>query len=148
LTDLTSDERLIWRQLRDRARTGSPADLDAACIHYGELGRLVDPDEPWHFPMSRPPLRGFNDALGHVSQYEHEHGRPLLSALVTTVDDNQPGHGFAVFAATLGLAVGDPEKFWRAEVARVVSFWSATDDVLLLDAAVDRLLGALASRRS
>jgi hypothetical protein len=143
LIQLTADERFIWRQLRDRARAGATERPEAACIYYRDLGVLVDPDGRWHYPMSRPPFRGFNDALGHVSQYEHEHGRPLLSSLVTSVDDGQPGKGFAQFAISLGFDVPDPESFWRGQLARTVAFWSSMDDTLLLDAAVDRVLGAL-----
>ncbi|MEV7046625.1 hypothetical protein [Amycolatopsis sp. NPDC051061] len=143
MTQLTPDERLIWRQLRNRARDASTTQPEAACIHYRDLGLLVDPDGRWHYPMSRPPFRGFNDALGHVSQYEHGRGRPLLSSLVTTMDDGQPGKGFALFAVSLGFEVVDPEPFWRRELTRTVAFWSSMDDTLLLDAAVDRVLSAV-----
>jgi hypothetical protein len=142
---LTTEERLIWRCLRDQARAGAIIDPEASCIHYGTLGKQVDPDDAWRYPMSRPPFRGFNDALGHVSQYEHEHGRPLLSSLVTTVDDGQPGTGFALFVKSLGLAVDGPEAFWRAEVKKTVYFWSTADQILLLDAAADRIIATLAN---
>jgi hypothetical protein len=147
LIELSREDRLIWRQLRDRASAGSSKDPQNSCIHYGELGKLVDPDGVWHYPRSRPPMHGFGDALGHVSRYEHEHGRPLLSALVTAVDTDKPGKGFAEFAESLGIQVGDPDTFWSEEVSRVVKFWSSSDDTLLLDAAVDRVLRELAAIR-
>jgi hypothetical protein len=83
---LTGEDRLIWCELHRRACAGSPDCAHLACIHYRDLGVLIDPEQAWHSPMSRPPFRGFNDALGHVSQYEFEHGRPLLSCLATAVD--------------------------------------------------------------
>ncbi|HWE88622.1 MAG TPA: hypothetical protein VG317_04065 [Pseudonocardiaceae bacterium] len=143
MIELTTEERLIWRQLRDRARAGSVDDPQAACIYYGDLGRLVDPAGTWHFPRSRPQMFGFNIALGHVSEYEHQHGRPLLSSLVVAKSENQPGKGFAPLAASLGYDVTDAEQFWRDEIKKTVAFWSSTDDTLLRDAAVDRVLGEL-----
>ncbi|SFQ20779.1 hypothetical protein [Amycolatopsis rubida] len=59
------------------------------------------------------------------------------------MDDGQPGKGFAQFAASLGFEVADPESFWREQLARTVAYWSSADDTVLLDAAVDRVLGAL-----
>jgi hypothetical protein len=95
---LTDKERLIWRELRARATSGNAEAPTPACLRYSELGRLVDPDRTWHYPMSRPPFRGLNDALGHVSQYEYEPNRPLLSALVVTAETDRPGAGFSQFA--------------------------------------------------
>lgn len=90
---LTDEDRLIWRELHARASAASATAATSACVPYGQLGTLVDPDGTWHYPMSRPPFRGLNDALGRVSHYEFEHGRPLLSSLVVTVDtaDLEPG---------------------------------------------------------
>jgi hypothetical protein len=39
--------------------------------------------------------------------------------------------------------VKDDEAFWRRELEEVVRFWSANDPVLVLDAAVDRVLDEL-----
>lgn len=136
---LTNEDRLIWCELQARARAGSPLAANRACVHYGELGMLVDPDGVWSYPMSRPPFRGFNDALGHVSQYEFEHGRPLLSSLVVTVDSGRPGAGFGQFAARLGVEVGDPDTFWEKELMRTVAFWSSGAAVLAIDARLDAL---------
>jgi hypothetical protein len=136
---LTNEDRLIWRELQARASASSRATASQACVHYGELGMLVDPDGTWSYPMSRPPFRGFNDAVGHASQYEFEHGRPLLSSLVVTVDSGRPGTGFSQFAARLGVEVGDPDAFWEQELTRTVAFWSAGAVVLAIDARLDAL---------
>jgi hypothetical protein len=93
--------------------------------------------------MSRPPFRTMFPALGRVSRYEMEHGRPLLSALVVSQDKREPGDGFVQLARELGLPVQDPGTYWDEELREVVRFWSAHDPVLLLDAAVDRLMGEL-----
>lgn len=142
---LTSRERIVWRELRRLAQAGVVDDPFKSCLHYGELGLLVDPTGQWRYPMTRPPFRGLNEALGHVSMYEVEHGRPLLSALVTAAKNDQPGAGFAKLARYLGFTVDNPVEFWRDEVERTVVFWSASDPVLLLDAAMDRVLSELAA---
>lgn len=144
MIELSMHERIIWRLLRDRARSATHADPIPALITYGELGRLADPDGTWRYPMSRPPFRGLNEALGHVSMYEVEHGRPMPTALVVSVDHQKPGDGFAKLARHLGFTVDDPEKHWTAELERTVDFWSADDPVLVLDAAMDRVLSELA----
>ncbi len=41
--------------------------------------------------MSRPPFRTLFPALGRISAYEAEHGRPLLSALAKAPHEHSPG---------------------------------------------------------
>jgi len=82
-------------------------------------------------------------ALGHVSMYEVEHGRLMLSALVMKQDSGTAGPGFADLARHLKFDVQDEEAFWKRELEEVVRFWSAKDLVLLLDAAVDRVMEEL-----
>jgi hypothetical protein len=38
--------------------------VDSAVVTYGSIGREVDPDGSSRYPMTRPPLRGFNEARG------------------------------------------------------------------------------------
>lgn len=145
MIELTRHERIVWQLLRDRAQSADPTDPTPALITYRDLGRLADPDETWRFPMSRPPFRGLNEALGHVSMYEVEHGRPMLSALVVNADHQSPGAGFTKLAEHLGFVVDDPHQFWLSELQRIADFWSAGDLVLVLDAAMDRVLSELAA---
>lgn len=146
---LTAKERVIWAALRNRARAASPNDADRSCISYNELGHQVDPDGLWKGqPMTRPPFRGLNIALGHISRYEHEHGRPLLSSLVVNQDSGEPGSGFAAeFGQLRGGNVVDHTAFWREELTRTIDFWLARDDMLIFDEAVERLLAELAAIR-
>ena len=137
---LTPFERALHRALVTRARSANAdAPLDA-CMSYGELCAVVDPDATSNYPMTRPPFRGLNEALGHVSMYEAEHGRPLLTALVVQQDSRHPGPGFARLGRHLGFEVDDEDGFWRRELAEVVRFWALGDQVLVLDAAVDRII--------
>ena len=59
--------------------------------------------------------------LGEISTYEHQQGRPLLTAIVVHKRDNRPGVGFFNLARELGLyCPGDnQEAFWTKEVNRV-----------------------------
>lgn len=139
---LTSAERDIHRVLLSRAQDTDPATSDEACITYKALGRLIDP-EGRNPGMTRPPFRTMFSALGHVSMYEVEHGRPLLSALVVNQDSGTAGPGFADLARHLGFEVQDDEAFWRRTLEEVVRFWSAKDPVLVLDASVDRVVEEL-----
>ncbi|MFF3963027.1 hypothetical protein ACFYZI_15805 [Streptomyces griseorubiginosus] len=139
---LTSTERFIHRVLSARAREADVTKPREACLTYKELGLLIDP-EGLNTGMSRPPFRTLFPALGHVSRYEVEHGRPMLSALVVSQDSQVPGPGFVELARQLQLPVHDPDTYWDEELAEVVRFWSAHDPVLLLDAAVDRLMTEL-----
>jgi len=111
----------------------------AACLTYSELCDQVDPDHASKYPMTVPPFRGLNEALGHVSMYEAEHGRFLLTALVVNAGDRRPGPGFARLGRHLGFSVIDEDAFWRRELEGVVRLWAANDIVLVLDAAIDRI---------
>ncbi len=139
---LTPNEQNIHHVLLDRARTADPVSPTDACLSYKALGLLIDP-EGTNSGMSRPPFRTMFPALGHVSMYEVEHGRPMLSALVVSESSKAPGAGFADLARHLNLKVEDDDTFWQEELGRTVRFWSAQDPVLLLDAAVDRMMGEL-----
>jgi len=64
--------------------------------------------------------------LGEISEYEHLHGRPLLSAVVVKVDKKIPGEGFFGLARDLGkLQEGmDERSFWERELGEVYDTWS------------------------
>lgn len=72
--------------------------------------------------------REIGEILGDISKYEHEHGRPLLSALVIRAGDNYEGDGFYKLAEYLGF--GDWQKLKREGVFEVqqmnecIRFWS------------------------
>ncbi|MEU0965812.1 hypothetical protein ABZ357_10410 [Streptomyces sp. NPDC005917] len=140
---LTPVERDIHSHLLMLAKEGDPANpAGSACITYKGLGKAIDP-EGRNPGMSRPPFRTMFPSLGHVSMYEVEHGRPMLSALVVSQETGTAGPGFAELARHLQFEVEDDEAFWRRELQETVRFWSANDPVLVVDAAVDRVLEEL-----
>jgi hypothetical protein len=98
-----------------------------------------------HYPMITPPFRGLGEALSAISRYEHDHGRPLISALVVREDTGRPGPGFFDLARQLGRNVGANEPaFFELERSAVLDFWRDRDDpTRALDAAMDVLLREL-----
>jgi hypothetical protein len=64
-----------------------------------------------------------------VSVYEHEHGRPLLSALVVQAGTHQAGDGFYKGLLDRRLDIQLPpdqaRPFWREEIRKVVTYWNA-----------------------
>jgi hypothetical protein len=72
-------------------------------------------------PVDREEIRRI---LSAISTYEHDQGRPFLSAIVVRKQDNIPGEGFFQLARSLGLFGGnDRVAFFRREVAKVHEIW-------------------------
>ena len=90
-------------------------------ITYSELGFLVDLDV--NVGSDRAEM---GRILGEVSRYEHEAGRPLLSAVVTR-KDGEPGKGFYALARELGMIAPRASRiaFWSQELKKVYDHWSA-----------------------
>jgi hypothetical protein len=62
--------------------------------------------------------------LGEISEYMHQNGKPMLTAIVVAQKTKKPGPGFADCAIYLKrLAANateeEKERFWRFEVNRV-----------------------------
>ncbi|MFG3263422.1 hypothetical protein [Streptomyces bobili] len=141
---LTPIERDMHRLLRSLAKAGDPVDPLSACIGYKEFAQRVDPHglDPY---TSQGQMRGLYPKLGHISVYEHQHGRPLLSALVIRKATGRPGTGFADLASQLGFEAAEDAGFWEHQVEQAVRFWSADDPVMLMDSAMDQVLKELGS---
>jgi hypothetical protein len=139
---LTPVEREMHRLLRSLAKAGDPVDPLSACIGYKEFAQRVDPHglDPH---TSQGQMLGLYPKLGHISVYEHQHGRPLLSALVVRKATGRPGAGFAELASQLGFEAAEEPDFWEHQVALTVRFWAADDPVLLMDSALDQVLKEL-----
>jgi len=113
------------RQERMRSKLIEVAkDASAGYIRYKELADAV----PIPFANIADRNEPFAD-LWHVSVYEHEHGRPLLSALVVN-QDYLPGEGFFKMAAlepvyrySGGSDKSLQDVFAIAEVKRVWAYW-------------------------
>jgi hypothetical protein len=124
--ELSPIEQRVRAFLISRARQADPDRLSSAKIEYQQLGKAIDPQEHyWAWPR----FRGLGDVLGNVSVFEHEHDRPLLSALVVQAGTHQAGDGF--FKGLLGKRLGielPPDQaraFWREEIRKVVTYWNA-----------------------
>jgi len=105
----------IYAVLKDTARR-------KGVITYSEIAPLANLD------MSNVDHREeMGKILGIISTYEHQQGRPMLSAIVVHREDNMPGKGFFQLAETLGLLKARQDKigFWCKEVARVHNSWGS-----------------------
>ncbi len=139
-TILTEEEQILATELRGRARRSILNDPGRGCITHLDLGRAVDPAGNWRYPMTKSPFRGLKVALEHVSTFETERGRPMVTALVVDEGTRVPDDSFGELGARLGFD-GEAPNFWEDELREVVRFWTS-DDILLraLDAATDRIL--------
>jgi hypothetical protein len=126
---LSPVEQGVRAFLISKARQADPDRLSTARIEYQELGKAVDPLEHyWAWPR----FRGLGDVLGNVSVFEHEHGRPLLSALVVQAGTHQAGDGFYKLLLRkrlhMDLPADQERDFWRQEVRKVVTYWNAAPE--------------------
>jgi hypothetical protein len=146
MLSLTQFEHAVRSVLIAKAQGGNHEDPMTACLTYSQLGDEVGPDHG-SYPMVTPPFRGLGEALGHVSMYEVERGRPMLTALVVQQDSQRPGAGFAQLGRQLGFSVGDTPAdevaFWRLELAEVVRVWAGDDPTAFLDGGIGVLLDEL-----
>lgn len=93
-------------------------------IYYSELCEKAN----LNLDMSIPADRGeIGKILGHISRYEHENERPLLSSVVVTKNMEQ-GDGFFKLAEELGF--GDWKKLKKEKlfeydmINKTHNFWS------------------------
>lgn len=145
---LTAYERRIRRVLIQVARAADREDLRrTALLPYSELDELVPSNQtgdskPGHGQNWVRPIR---IALYHVSAYEYQFGRPLISALVVHKGDGLPGAGFAKLVDQIWPAeVEDVQKFWEDQVRTVVEYWTDDDPLRASDAALGAVLRELA----
>ena len=90
-------------------------------ITYGEIAKI----------MGLPPsgdhmAKETGQILGEISEYEHLHNRPLLSAVVVRSDKKIPGEGFFTLARELGELEENMDEwtFWKREIKMVYDTWS------------------------
>lgn len=94
-----------------------------ALIPYGEIAPMagLDMGNPDH-------RRQLGTILGRISSYEHEQGRPMLSAVVVHRGGSEPGNGFFECATDLGLFGGrtaeQKMEFFARELRRLYDHWS------------------------
>ncbi|RJP35100.1 MAG: hypothetical protein C4547_09895 [Phycisphaerales bacterium] len=108
----------IYARLIATARAGGAR----GTVTYGEIAPLADLD------MGRPDHRArIGEILDEISAHEHDHGRPLLSAVVVHAgpDGGMPGRGFFDMAKRVGAqrTNEDDVAFFAQELTRVLGFW-------------------------
>jgi hypothetical protein len=124
--ELSPIEQRVRERLISQARQADPDRLASAKIEYQQLAKAIDPQEHyWAWPR----FRGLGEVLGNVSVFEHDHDRPLLSALVVQAGTHQAGDGFfkGLLQKRLGIQLPPDEEraFWREELRKVVTYWNA-----------------------
>ena len=87
--------------------------------NYTSIGRMIDLD------MGNPADRNrIAKVLDDINHYEHQRGRPMLSAVVVRKDINMPGRGFFECARQLGKQWGSNDLvFWAHELTKVHNYW-------------------------
>jgi len=91
-------------------------------VNYREIAQIMVIPQSGNY-MSRET----GQILGEISQFEHKHKRPLLSAVVVRLDLGVPGKGFFDLSNHLGRFKGgsrqDKKKFWEQELQTVYATW-------------------------
>lgn len=102
----------IYQRLLSVARSqGLITYSDIAPLAGLDMGNAVDRNE-------------IGRLLGDISTFEHQQGRPLLSAVVIHRDNNIPGEGFFTLARELGIYnENDDLLFFIQELRRVHDYW-------------------------
>jgi hypothetical protein len=95
---------------------------------YSEIAEAIRPYSPVRL---EPPYSPLHHWLGHVSRFEVDQDRPMLSAVVVRADTGRPGGGFYTFARQLGLDFVNEEQFWREQLEELHRLWSAGVNTLV-----------------
>jgi hypothetical protein len=107
-----------WKAARDEARQ---AMIEAArrgtTLFYSQLVGQIESITftPHDFNLFH--------LLGQISTCENESGRGMLSVVVVRKQDGLPGQGFFDLARDLGRDTSDPDRFFVAELGRVLHSW-------------------------
>jgi hypothetical protein len=120
---LTPIEEQVRQYLIEKAKKTDLLRPFQAKVIYGDLCKAIDPEEhQWAWPR----FRGIGKVLGRISTFEHERGRPMLSALVVQAGSMQAGTGFAGLGRDLGFQIqpGQERAFWRSQLDEVVRYWT------------------------
>jgi hypothetical protein len=133
---LTSAEKDLRTYLIDQARD----DTD----RLRPYGRVAEATDPEHNPSDRHHNR-LKRRLFHVSSYEVEHGRPMLSALVVRSIDYRPGDGLYELARSLGRLEEDADNlaWWNTEIEETARYWTTHSDDQVKDAQFDAIMTEL-----
>ncbi|TET18177.1 MAG: hypothetical protein E3J75_00750 [Dehalococcoidia bacterium] len=109
---------------------------DLMRITYGKLGARIG-----LYPLSELFQLKIGHIVGACSVYEHEHGRPLISALVVNEETNRPGKGFwglpgipphlrkniGIEDITVFKLDEGRESFWINQIKQIDKCWKAKE---------------------
>jgi len=104
-----------------RERLIEAASTEDEFVHYREVADILDlPDD-----LRLDQATEMYEALDEISTFEHEHGRPLLTAVVVHVVDHMPGKGFFKMAKRTGKQKPgqDDDKFFFDELHDLREYW-------------------------
>ena len=105
---------LVYCRILQAARQGQT-------IVYGDIAKIMGLPPSGHHMASE-----VGQILGEISEDEHVNGRPMLTAVVVSVD-GMPGQGFFTCARQLGKLHEDSRDaerhFWESEKAAVFETW-------------------------
>jgi len=107
---------VIHEKLKEAARA-KPERL----LYYSDIAPLSGLDMAFQEDRNK-----MAEILGDISTYEHDRGRPLLSAVVVHRGDPQlPGDGFFKLAMSLKLIRPGQDRamFWAEELKKVYEYW-------------------------
>ena len=137
---LTPAEKDLRVYLIDQARD----DVD----RIRPYGRVAEATDNEHNPNDRRHNR-LKQRLFHISSYEIERGRPMLSALVVHSTDYRPGKGLYELGRQLGcLKDGENElEWWSSEVEKLADYWTTHSDDPVKDAQFNTIMAELAAMK-
>lgn len=126
----------VSRAYSELVRRVKALDFNKMPVTYGELGRIIGLyiGSDW-FQLK------IGYIVGACSNYEHRHGRPLISALVVNKDTNCPGKGFwglygipprlrkvvRIEDITPERLDKDRDNFWVKELRRIDTEWKTVE---------------------
>lgn len=110
-----------------RQKLISVASQEDVFMHYDEVAEILGLTNSRldHSTM-------MNQALEDISVYEHNHGRPLLTAVVVHKEDLRPGQGFFKMAKHNGKQKPheDNDVFFINELERVRNYWKERNELI------------------
>ena len=104
---LSAIEERVRQYLIERAKSADSGQPFQATITYSDLCGGIDPDQQY---WSWPRFRGIGKVLGRISTFEHQEGRPMLSALVVQAGTLHAGPGFAGLGRELGFQIQEGQE--------------------------------------
>jgi hypothetical protein len=106
---------------------GRPGQPQTVTVTYGQPA--VEAPEAG---FKAPRYWGIGQALDRINRFEHQHGRPMLSAPVVHAAGTRhpaPGTRHRILPCARALAYDVPpgreREFWAAQLREVIAYWSS-----------------------